>query len=400
MKSIYLLCCISLLAFSCAKDDKPETLTLDPATLTLHTYEQAVLSALDAKGEKINGQNVEWKSSDPETVAVWAGGSIEAKKIGTANITASYDNQTKTCQVTVEPNIYIAGFQFVGFNRIPTYWKNGQTVSLTDKAGTNANAWSIFVDQGDIYVAGDASNIDNRTAVALYWKNGTAVPLTDGSSYAEATSIAVDQGNVYVAGNDGQVAKYWKNGVPTILSEKAKVRAIYVGNGNVYVAGFSNTSALYWVNGQMFETPADGYVYVNAMFVSGSDVYVAGEVRPVDKKPIAQYWKNGNPVALTDGTREAVLNGIWVDGSDIYAAGYEKDDRNVTHATYWKNGKNTVLDGEEVRAITVINGQAYMTGWEILSERTTIAKYWINDKSYALPNTENGLISGTAIVVQ
>lgn len=110
VKRIFLLCCISVFAFSCAKDDKPEALTLDLTTLTLHTNEQAVLSALDAKGEKISGQNVEWKSSEPETVSVWAGGSVEAKKIGTATISATYDNQTKTCEVRVEPNIHIAGF--------------------------------------------------------------------------------------------------------------------------------------------------------------------------------------------------------------------------------------------------------------------------------------------------
>lgn len=398
MKRIFLLCCISVFAFSCAKDDKPEALTLDLTTLTLHTNEQAVLSALDAKGEKISGQNVEWKSSEPETVSVWAGGSVEAKKIGTATISATYDNQTKTCEVRVEPNIHIAGFQDIGVNRIPTYWKNGQAVSLTDKAGDYANAWSIYVDQGDVYVAGKV--FSGRTTRGIYWKNGVGVPLTDGSSSADATSIVVDQGHIYVAGNEGLTAKYWKDGVPITLSDEATVNAIWASNGNVYVAGYGRTSALYWVNGQKTETPADGYVYVNALFVSGNDVYIAGEVRPVDRKPIAQYWKNGSPVALTDGTREAVLNSIWVDGNDVYAAGFQKDDRNVTHATYWKNGAATELDGDVAQGITVVNGQVYTVGWENVSDEMAVAKYWINDKGYVLPNMANGAMVGTVIVVK
>lgn len=394
MKSIYLLCCISLLAFACAKDDKPEALTLDPATLTLHTNEQAVLSALDAKGEKINGQNVEWKSSDPETVAVWAGGSIEAKKIGTATITASYDNQTKTCQVTVEPNIYIAGFQSFERSRIPTYWKNGQAVPLTDRVENEANAWSIYVDKGNVYVAGQIYK--GRTTQAIYWKNGVGIPLTDGS---DAQSIVVDNGDVYVAGRERMTAKCWKNGVATVLSDNAQANAISVVNGIVYVAGTKHEKGIYWVNGQEYVLPADGTTYINALFVSGEDVYVAGEVRTEDTKPIAQYWKNGNPVALTDGTREAVLYGIWVDGSDVYTAGYEKDDRNVTHATYWKNGTATQLDGDVAQGITVVNGQAFTVGWEVVSDEMSNAKYWLDGIGIVLPNIGIRSVAGTSIYV-
>jgi hypothetical protein len=399
MKRVLLLFCLSLLVLSCAKDDKPTSLKLDPATLTLHTLEQFVLVALDAAGEKINGQSVEWTSSNPETVAVWAGGSVKAKQIGKAVITAKYKNETTTCEVTVEPNVYLAGFQDPdGMNRTATYWKNGQAIALTDQAGNYADAWSICVDQGNIYVAGQV--FSGNSAKAIYWKNGVGVLLSNGSSKGNAESIFVDQGNVYVAGWDDMVAKYWKDGVPTVLSNNATARAIYVANNNVYVAGMKYPKGVYWVNGQEFILPADGVTYIKAIYVSGNDVYVAGEVITDQKKPVAQYWKNGVPVALTEGKTEASLNSIWIYGTDIYAAGSEQDVRGVNHAKYWKNGVPTALDGEEATGITVAKGQIYVSGWEVVSNEMTLAKYWRNDKAVAMPNTGYSFVGATSIFVK
>lgn len=107
------------------------------------------------------------------------------------------------------------------------YWKNGNPVLL------GGSAKSIFVSDGDVYVAGtqpdgepyQTYNGTRYRIVAKYWKNGTAVNLTDGTKNAYATSIAVSGNDVYVAGYEENtpgtgdyIAKYWKNGNPAVLS--------------------------------------------------------------------------------------------------------------------------------------------------------------------------------------
>ncbi len=66
----------------------------------------------------------------------------------------------------------------------------------------------------DVYVAGYEGE------VAKYWKNGVAVSLTDGTNKAQVDDITVYNGDVYIVGFEDnssgiRVGKYWKNGLPT-----------------------------------------------------------------------------------------------------------------------------------------------------------------------------------------
>src|SRR5690606_23014078 len=88
-----------------------------------------------------------------------------------------------------------------------------------------------------VYVAGAESNGTNY--VAKYWKDGISMgPLTDGSRVGAAVAIEVVGNDVYVAGNDGNFAKYWKNGEAVELtdgSSAAIATAIAVTGNDVYV---------------------------------------------------------------------------------------------------------------------------------------------------------------------
>lgn len=123
---------------------------------------------------------------------------------------------------------------------------------------------------------------------------------------------------VYVAGTEGNVAKYWNNGIATSLSDGTNLTlatSIFVKGSDVYVAGIEvlgggSSVAKYWKNGIVTDLSlSDGTTSgeANSIFVHGSDVYVAGY-----DNGAAVIWKNGTPIYLTDGTESASANSIFV----------------------------------------------------------------------------------------
>jgi hypothetical protein len=176
--------------------------------------------------------------------------------------------------------------------------------------------------------------------VAKYWKNGVPVILTDGTHDAQAASITLVGTDVYAAGGEYALmpggftasgAKYWKNGYPVVLSQ-------------------------------------GGYgAFAYALAVSGSDVYVVGShlftARP--SVPRAVVWKNGTEGVLVDGARlGGEATAITLAGTDVYIAGREvarisPSGSTIGIATYWKNETVVELtDGTRdaaAKAIVVIS---------------------------------------------
>ena len=112
----------------------------------------------------------------------------------------------------------------------------------------------------------------------------------------------------------------------------------------------------YWKNGNAINlTDGTNDAQSWSIAVSGNDAYVAGmewKGRSYQdangspgQKSIAKYWKNGTPVSLTDGTKNAQATSIAVSRADVYVAGYEEktagNGDNI--AKYWKNGNPVIL---------------------------------------------------------
>jgi len=282
----------------------------------------------------------------------------------------------------------------------PSYWKNGNLVKLdtdllpnVDYGLIGGRALSIAVSGNDVYVLGSGSFVSPRTVFIAgiswkndirddnpsgstlavlnndvykvkfdtYYKNEIPVGILDGFTSSDlTTSITVSGNDVYVAGiesppiysgSQNHIATYWKNGNPIKLTDgtnSANTWSIAVSGTDVYVAGCEENSAVwvaqYWKNGNLVKL-TDGITNADAtaVAVSGTDVYIAGSqwngnvVHDSNgneyRNSVAKYWKNGNPVNLTDGSKWAEAKSIAVSGNDVYVAGFEDG-----VAKYWKNG--------------------------------------------------------------
>ncbi len=312
-------------------------------------------------------------------------------------------------------DIYITG----KVNGRAVYWKNESLVFLTD--GTKpAVANSILVSGTDVYVGGAEGG------KATMWKNGVeSQVLADGSSpqgqATQATSIAISGNDVYMGGfganptigNAGRVfiGRIWKNGIlmdPAIYTPFTYIRSLFVSESDLYVAGSILSVAKYWKNGIEQEL-AEG-TSSSSIVVSGNDVFVAGEeyddlLPDVNGRPpvSAKYWKNGNPVSLTDGSIGAGTTSIVVSGSDVYVAGVQFDGLIIDGtangiAKYWKNTSPINLtDGSTdaiANSIAVSGTDVYVAGTEYGT--FGIAKYW---KNGTLKNLTDGTTDAAATAI-
>ena len=184
---------------------------------------------------------------------------------------------------------------------------------------------------------------------------------------------------------------------------------------NVFIAGSTAYSAAYWNNGQVSYLTSDSISSANAIYVSGSDVYIGGAVFVNGFGNIPSYWKNGsvNYLSLPDSNNTVgIVNSIFVSGSDVYAAGTAGNQitDSTTYAVLWKDGNISILDSAAgfdslynipctVNSIFVSGADVYASGYGHNG-----ACYWKDGSAASLgtdPNTvANGLfISGSDVYV-
>ena len=158
---------------------------------------------------------------------------------------------------------------------------------------------------------------------------------------------------VFVAGEElngsYDVARYWVDGQEIILSDgtgSAITSSIFVSGSDVYVAGTDSkefSGAVYWKNNNEVQLSNGGGA--SSIFVSGNDVYVAG-----NDVANAVYWKNGTEVTLErtnvyGSFGSSAANSVFVSGNDVYIAGYDGP-----NAVYWKNGEEKYLTTKNTTA--------------------------------------------------
>lgn len=242
----------------------------------------------------------------------------------------------------------------------------------------------------DVYVLGEDS------ATVKLWKNGVDTSLTDGTFPTQGNAVFVSaSGDVYaVGGNLYGVPKprLWKNNVASDMFSPASSNftvdyGVFISGTDVYVAGWDGGHAAVWKNGVATQLPADGSAGATSVYVSGGDVYVVGWTIPpspnsLSLNPMAMFWKNGVSVkpAISAGVSRTEAVSIFVNGTDVYVTGYD-----LNQAVIWKNGVETILPNIDKdsqvsgsgfargNSIYVVGSDVYVAGSATTSSNTTQA---------------------------
>lgn len=115
-------------------------------------------------------------------------------------------------------DVYVCGFETVGSENTGRIWKNGV---LINPGNTESNSiTSIYVNGTDIYATGVKYSFTGNQAVII--TNSTTQNISNGN-YSDVNSILFKNNTLYYCGferntTNWNIAKVWKNGVPTELS--------------------------------------------------------------------------------------------------------------------------------------------------------------------------------------
>ena len=361
-------------------------------------------------------RNVSWASSNAAVASVSADGVVTALSVGATIITVTAeDGGLQATSDLAVVNVYVGGES----NYAPIIWKNGQSQMLVTQEqydnNVNGAAYSVFVaDDGNVYVAGFFTDPDNYgLRIPSLWKNGLMhkeYEVGDYFSYGTARSVFALGQDVYVTGfltdNWEAVGMLWKNNETQILpdvSEYAAAMSVTVSGSDVYVAGYDldpdtwGYRALVWKGVELsYLEQGDAYeTYARSVFVSGGNVYAAGEYYLYDEdRTCAVLWKNGDILRLFDpvnGSHNETANSVFVVGEDVYVAGYYEDaatGRQV--AVYWKNNvpyplsQNPFTTDTQARSIFVFNDEVFAAGYEIAGQYERHPILWKNGVSTRL----------------
>ena len=243
-------------------------------------------------------------------------------------------------------------------------------------------------------------------AGGLYDKDTVLVTVTDNTP----------EPGVYIAGGYAtsgvEIPFYYENGIRTDLGNNGRARSIFVSGTDVYVAGNNNGYPCYWKNGVKIDLPTIGSGGdANSILVYGTDVYVAGNVYVAginhDDPYYPCYWKNGARIDLnlTDLYYGGIANSIFVSGTDIYVGGeayFSRGSDDYSWGCYWKNGVMTDLWEFQLGGIKsfFVSGAdlyiLYSTGFSgVIDLLTGVNNFY---QIYSIYCFKNGVINNLPIV--
>jgi len=266
--------------------------------------------------------------------------------------------------------------------------------------GVDGQVFAIAVSGNNVYVGGAfgeaGSAPANRIAV---WNGSTWSPLgTPAGMNGTVRAIAISGNDVYAGGEFTQaggctgaddgcwfVASWGSTGWSSLgTGTDSYVYALAAGGTRVYVggifgsaSGISDTAGIaswhepFWYALGTGVSAIGGYS-VNAIAVSGSDVYVGGVFDGAGGVPVINIakWHDGSGwSALGTGTGDnGAIYALAVSGSDVYAGGAFQDNDNgaPNHIARWNSASGWSALGQgtdgKVYAIAVSGSDVYVGG--------------------------------------
>ena len=298
----------------------------------------------------------------------------------------------------------------------PLYWKNGEPNEFDHESIGDMFFFGMAVAEGTVYAAGERIYSSSR-ATAFHWQNNNFDELTESNGFASGKDICIANGDIYIGGVKNESASvtsivYWKNGELVTVASGALGSTgggpIIVNGNDVYVAGVVDGVPMYWKNGNGVALEGGAGQVTSMAVADNGDVYVAGYT--FGSPNLAQYWKNGERHVLGVGenpNHDSEARGIFIENNDVYVAGWEKIPRpsgggSVSVARYWKNGEPVDLtDGTnraEANSIFVLEGEVYVAGVEYMNRRR--ATYWRNGEAVRLSHEDFNGYAGDIVVVK
>jgi len=288
---------------------------------------------------------------------VYAGGAFTTAGGVTVNRIAKWDGSAWTAfgaganntvfALTVLGSDLYAGGQFttidgVTVNRIGKW--NGSSWSALG-TGTNGNVLAMAVSDNDILVGGSFTTAGGVTVNRIArWDGSAWAALGDGAAGGNVNAVALSGSNVYIGGtfttaggvDSRRMAKWngatWSTlggaGLNGIVNAVALIADdIYVGGAFTSAGGVAASNIARWDGTNWSSLPGTGTSNgtnntVNALAVSGTDLYVGGQFTVAGgsgRSRIAK-WDGAAWSSLGSGTNSTVF-ALAVSGGDLYAGG-------------------------------------------------------------------------------
>ena len=319
---IFGLLILSTTMFACTGDKGGDSSTKDeqltppaPQALSLDVSSTSLLLCdslqLNANYGKIEGEELEFASSNPSVVSVDEMGKMTAENVGTATITATYGEQTATCLVTVTTNNYSPYLVFE--NEI----SDAMTISAT--ADINLGAWIGF--NSNTYLGEITYKVDDTTigemvddyfipaqsgettlTVVGAWKGFESASLikTITVKVIDDIEIALNGGgvsqlNMYTVEEHGGIRYETSADFDVVVKVNGEKQAT-----NVSVLEGEDVIS-YDSSAKKINALTYGFAKMGISFIDSKDNPISHEVNVYVERPVADYQNTVEGFSATDG---------------------------------------------------------------------------------------------------